>query len=79
MSVLAMVGHVNEIGQIQVEDEVILPYQTRVYVVVPGLLAEAEVLEKIQVFSPRLKYSRDLSAFLLESVMEDQEEADGNV
>ena len=72
MSVLAVEGIINEGGQVQLIGEVALPHKTKVYVVVPGLISETEVLERIQVYSPRLKRTADLRAFLLEVDVEEE-------
>ena len=76
MSILAVEGIVSEIGQIQLSEQVELLPKTKVYVIVPGMMAEASLLEKIEIYSPRLRHRQDVAEFALVRV---KEETDGSV
>ena len=76
MSILAVEGVVSETGRVQLAKQVELLPKTKVYVIVPGVLAEADLLEKIEVHSPRLRHQQDVAEFRLVMV---KEETDGSI
>ena len=70
MAILAVEGVVSEAGQVQLAEQIDLLPKTKVYVIVPGMLAEVDLLEKIEVYSPRLRHQQDVAEFRLVMVKE---------
>lgn len=65
MSVITLEGIVKR-GQIRLKNEMRLPDNTKVYVVIPGI----EVEQVARIFSPRLRYHEQAADFQMEVIEE---------